>query len=294
MRIWPWYVDNNAVAIVVAFTALVTTVVLAIFRAASISRNRLCRDIVMLGLHLISALSVVGYILLHAEFYPGDLMQCQISNSIQYIGEFLRRMFSLSVYYLRLDALIGPVYPTWVRYPALFPIIITPIFLIWALDIELDTSLGAYIDDKGACRDYHEKASSLLIKAGVCLAIFDAVPSVVYLTMFILPLLKYQDDSINSTIKKHIGIAALGIVIDMLFVVLVFRYTGDFPYWCFRALLILYIGVIFSNIMLIFVFADWRKYFCMKDRCANLGKKSLFNEHKISLKAVAAEERLLS
>merc|ERR1711879_260206 len=149
-------------------------------------------------------------------------MGCQISNSIQYIGEFLRRMFSLSVYYLRLHALIGPVYPKWVRYPAMFPIIITPVFLFWVLYIELNTRGGAFINDKGVCGDYREDASSLVIKAGVCLAIFDAVPSVVYLTMFIVPLLQYQDDTINSTIKKHIGIAVLGVSVEMLFVVLVF------------------------------------------------------------------------
>jgi len=121
MRLWPWHVDDSIFNIILAFSALCITLSLSILRIWFISRERIARDLAFLGLHITSALSVVGYVLLHAKYSPEDLGLCRMSNCFQYIGEYLRRMFALWIYYLRLNAFIGPVYPKWIRYPAILP-----------------------------------------------------------------------------------------------------------------------------------------------------------------------------
>jgi len=223
MRLWPWYVENNIVAIVVAFTALLTVVVLTTLRTVSISRIRIFRDFVMLGLHVMSAMSVIGFIFLHAKFDPGDLWLCQMSTSFQHIGECLRRMFSLCVYYLRLKSLIGPVYPIWVRYPTLLPIILPLVFLYYVLYLDLNTDKGAFISDKEVCGDLRSTPYSLILATCANLSILEALPSIVYLMLFIVPLLKYQEDVLRSIVKKHIGIAAINIIVELFLLVVVLR-----------------------------------------------------------------------
>jgi len=279
MRLWPWHVDNKTSAITVAFTALAITIILGTIRAVSISRDRICRDFLMLGVHMMSALSVTGYILLHAEFRKNDLELCQLSNSFQYIGEYLRRMFSLCVFYVRLNALIGPVYPKWIRYPALLPITLIVTFLCLVLRYDLHSDKGAFIDSNGICGDLRPGSSFLIMDTSIILSILQGLPSIFYLILFILPLLKYEDDVLGSTIRKHIAITTVDILLELSFVVIVF--SGEqkvfATYW--TAQTVLYIGLIVSNIMLIFIFADWRKYFCIRggytNRGGDNGEKSL-------------------
>jgi len=298
MRLWPWSVDNKTSHIIVAFTALAITIILATIRAVSISCGTICRDFVMLGLHLTSALSVAGFILLHAEFRNDDLELCQLSNSFQYSGEYLRLIFSLCVFWLRLNALIGPVYPKWIRYPTLLPITLTFMFLCWLLNTNFNTAKGAFIDDSGICREFRS-GSSFLITDDTCiiLSILQGLPSIFYLTLFILPLLKYQDDVLGSIIRKHIAITAVDIIVELICVVLVFssQHMVLATYWTVQ--MVVYGGLIVSNIMLIFVFADWRKYFCIRGRYTNRGgdkgEESSEAKRQISLQPSSIQEPLL-
>jgi len=290
-------VNNSAGEIVFTFAALLITFILTTLRVVSISRRTICRDFVMLGLHVMSVLSLVGFILLHSEFYPGDIELCRLSNSLQYTGEYLRRICALGVYGLRLNAFIGPIYPKWVRYISLFPIALFITFLCSVLNIEESAHKGAFITDDGVCWDLRSDSSFLILDIFVIMAILEAVPHIIYLALFIFPMLKYRYDVLSSNIRKHFLIAAVDIVVELLFVAVVMstRHKPSPSYW--TAQLMLYSGLVCSNVMLIFVFVDWRKYLCIKDSC--LYRDRFHSEEsnealeKISLQANSIEKALL-
>jgi len=264
MRLWPWHLDDSIFSIVLAISALLITLSLAILRIVSISSGRICRDLVYLGLHLMSALSVIGYVLLHAEYNADDLELCQMSNCFQYTGEYLRRMFALWIFWLRLNAFIGPVYPKWLWYPTLIPIVGWIINLSLVLSIEFGGDEGSFVSDDGICLDRRHISDEYVFNSCVVAALFEVLPSIVFLVLFIIPLLKYRDDVLGKTIRKHVLIATVDLVVELLFITLVIANDmSNASFW--EANIILYIGLIVNNVILIFIFADWRKYFCINN-----------------------------
>lgn len=291
------HVSVNAAEIAFAWTTVVITLYLAILRTLAMSRGTIGRDFLMLGTHVVSALSVVGWVLVHSEFDPNELVLCRLSKSLQYTGEYMRRIFALCVYWLRLNTVIGPVYPIWLRYPTLLPIPLCLFSLCLVLSTERE---GAFISDDGSC-SVSQSNTSYFIRY-YTFEIFDllqAITSIGYLALFIFPLMKYKDEVLNRIMKKHILIAAIDIILELLFFIVLFgtgRYSVFSSY--LAAQVIVYVGMISSNIILIFVFKDWRKYLCITERCKNRGKdpfkKPLNTREKIAIEACSLEERLLS
>lgn len=268
MQLWPWRVNNKKCDVIVAFTALAVSFILAILRLISVSRKSIRRDLVMLGLHIASALSVVGFILLHAEFNPSDVEFCRMSNCFQWTGEYLRRLFALCVYWLRLSAFIGPIYPNSVGYFTLLPIILYVIFLCVSLllNLQLSSDKGAHISKDGVCGVLRSDSSVLVLDT--CVILTMGLTSMAYLTLFILPLLKYNKDNVlNKTMRKHVVITSVDIILELLVMAIILsdEHMQFSTYW--KAQFYMYFGLICSNVMLIFVFADWRKYLCITDKC---------------------------
>jgi len=266
MRLWPWYVDEGTFSIILVLTAFWTTLSLSITRVWWISCERICRDLAFLGLHVMSALSVFGYILSHAEYSQDDQGLCIMTNCFQYIGEYLRRMFALWIYLLRLNVFIGIVYPKWVRYPAVIPMLCWVIVLSLVLNIEWspDKDKGSFIEE-GVCMDQRRTSSLYVYDTVVAGVSFQCLPSIIYLVLFIVPLLKYRENAFITIVRRHVFIAIADITIELLFfiaVVLVANQQMNMSYW--NAGTILYLGLIFSNIVLIFIFKDWRDYFCIR------------------------------
>jgi len=63
---------------------------------------------------------------------------------------------------------------------------------------------------------------------------------------------------------KHVLIATADIFIDLLLIIVILG-TGLSEASSWNMCTILYIGLIGSNVLLIFVFADWRDYFCIRN-----------------------------
>jgi len=264
MRLWPWHWDDGIFNIILAFSALCITLSLSLLRIWSISRERMTRDLVFLGLHITSVLSVVGYVLLHAEYTQEDLWQCRMSNCFQYTGEYLRRMFELWIYWFRLNAFIGPVYPKWIRYPAILPMVAWVILLSLALNVEWSPNKGSFVDDEGFCLDERHISYHYVVNTVLVAVLFQGLPSFAYLILFIIPLLKYRDDMFITIARKHVLIATADILIDLIFlIVIISTHQSNASFW--NASTILYIGLTVSNLLLIFVFADWRDYFCIRN-----------------------------
>jgi len=282
MRLWPWYVDDSTFNIILAYTALWITLSLSIIRIWSISCRRISRDLAFLGLHLMSAVSVVGYVLSHSEYTQDDQWLCIMTNCFQYIGEYLRRMFALWIYLLRLNAFIGLVYPKWVRYPAVMPMVGWVIVLSLVLNIEWspDRDKGSFIEE-GVCMDQRHTSTGYVYDTVVVAVLFQGLPSIIYLLLFIIPLLKYRDNVFVSVVRKHVFIAMADITIELLFIIAVIaNHEMNISYW--NACSILYIGLTFSNVVLIFIFKDWRDYFCIR-------KVNVFKEE---IKEMACGSRL--
>jgi len=298
MRLWPWYVDEGTFSIILVLTAFWTTLSLSITRVWWISCERICRDLAFLGLHVMSALSVFGYILSHAEYSQDDQGLCIMTNCFQYIGEYLRRMFALWIYLLRLNVFIGIVYPKWVRYPAVTPMLCWVIVLSWVLHIEWSSNkdTGSFIED-GVCRDQRYTSSGYVYGSVVAAVSFQGLPSIIYLVLFIIPLLKYSENAFITIVRKHVFITMADITIELLFIIaVVANQQMNMSYW--NPGRTLYLGLIFSNVVPIFIFQDWRDYFCIRTVTSsifedNIKEKACSSLVQLSIQPNSLQEPLI-
>jgi len=169
-------------------------------------------------------------------------------------------MFELWIYWLRLNAFFGPVYPKWIRYPAVLPMVGWVILLSLVLNVEWSPNNGSFVDDEGFCWDERHISYHFVINTVVEAMLFQGLPSTAYLLLFIVPLLKYRDDMFITIARKHVLIATADIFIDLIFIVVIIAKDQSK-----NAITILYIGLTVSNLLLIFIFVDWRDYFCIRN-----------------------------
>jgi len=243
-----------------------------------------------------SALSVTGWMLRKAEYNSDDLGLCRMSNCFQYTGEYLRRMFALLIFWLRLNALIGPVYPKWVRYPALLPIFAWIIALPLVLNIEYSDVKGSFVDDDDVCRDQRYISYHYVFDTCVVAVLFEGLSSIGYLVLFVMPLLKYGDDVLGRAVRKHVLIAAVEIVVQLLLITIIM--ANDSSSRSLKsASLILYTGLTLNNVILIFVFNDWRKYICVRNvpkfKCERTSRASTVPSERLSIQSNSLQTLLL-
>jgi len=260
MKLYPLTFDGNAdlVAVILAVIAVVLTLTLAVLRLHQISQETLTRDSVMFGLHLASAFLASGFILAHCYFVEQDDSFCKLMLAFIWCGWSFRRIFCCIIYYLRFKALIGAVYRPWWKYPALLPISCMVLLLCVTIGIHFGSREG------GDCYISNYASVLFTVDTGIALGSVYVISSVGYLVLFIVPLLKYNDDHIGSQNKKHFLITITDIVVELLFLFLGYGGYLTRAVWMFWAGVVSqYIGLISTNILVIFVFANWSKYLCI-------------------------------
>jgi len=265
MEIWPLHTNNNedVAAVVLATVAMVVTLALATVRGMTYSQKTRWRDIAMIGVHLTSALSALAFILLHCWYEDSDVGLCRFNVSMWYSGEYLRRSLSCVIYYLRLNALIGLVYPKWLRYVATGPICVMLIF--WLVSFKSINNPGgvAEIND-GNCGGIEHHVSSFLIEdTCLILVIIGGLSLVCYLLLFLIPLIKYSIEYIGSANRKRFLITVVDIFAELVFLLLLIG--GEHAATVWVGLALLYGGLICGNVLLVFVYADWRRCFCVSE-----------------------------
>jgi len=295
LRLSAFGVNGNLADIVVAFSALVITLILTILRVIAMCRGSMGRDFVMLGIHVLSVLSAIGFMVDQSEFNMDELALCRIGYCLQGSAEYLRRILALCIYWLRLNAFIGPIYPTWLRYLTMLPTVLLLIFPCLVFN-ECGKALAAVVD--GACWFMQTNSLSSDRRTLEIFVSLLGLISVVYLSLFIFPLVKYQDDVLIRTIRKHVLITGADIIVELPYLAVVCgsEHIGFSEYSSSQ--IILYFELIYTNVILIFVFADWRKYLCITDRCKNQNEdhvmESLSARQRISFQTGALEEKLVS
>jgi len=263
MIVWPLYTNNNedVAAVVLATAAMVVTLALATVRGLTYSRKARSRDLAMIGVHLTSALSAFGFILLHCYYDDSDIGLCRFTVSMWYSGEYLRRSLICVIYYLRLNELIGLVYPKWLRYVALGPIFVMLISWLVSFD-SINTPGGVAEIYDGNCGGMEQHVTSFLIEdACLILVVIGGLSLVCYLLLFLVPLLKYSIEYIGSANRKRFLITVVDIFAELVFLLLLIG--GEHAATVWVGLALLYLGLICGNVLLIFVYADWRRCFCM-------------------------------
>jgi len=265
MEIWPLNTNNNedVAAVVLATVAMVVTLALATVRGMTYSQKARWRDLAMICVHLTSALSALAFILLHCYYKDSDVGLCRFNVSMWYSGEYLRRSFSCVIYYLRLNTLIGLVYPKWLRYVALGPICIMLIF--WLVTFgSINTPGGVAEINDGNCGGIEQHVTSFLIEdTCLILVVTGGLSLVCYLLLFLVPLIKYSIEYIGSANRKRFLITVVDIFAELVFLLLLIGGENAATVWVGLALL--YGSLICGNVLLIFVYADWRRCFCMTE-----------------------------
>jgi len=157
------------------------------------------------------------------------------------------------------------------------------------LNLKVSPDKGAYISEDGVCGVLGSDSSVLIVDT--CVVLTMGLTSMVYLTLFILPLLKYKNNMLNKTIRKHVLITAVDIILELvvLAIILSDEQLEFKTYW--KAQLYMYIGLICSNVMLIFVFANWRKYLCITDKCTK--RSGDHRQEELSLQTHTLQEPLV-
>jgi len=192
------------------------------------------------------------------------------------------------VWYIRLRTLIGPVYPRWVQYPTLLLTSGLPVlFLIDAITISgriKELKIGFVCDYSSPLRDFYMLISGILL----------VVPAIVFLILFLAPICQYcydQTSSFMSLIFHHVVITMLDIIIHATFMIVYETFDKSADRNGFHKLLISRnLGVLVSNLLIIFVFVDWRERLLHGCSCGFFSKSPVSSSIQIGMTNDGADE----
>lgn len=215
------------------------------------------RDIIQLVIHLSSTLWAAAFWMKFTYDWDEDVDKPLCTWSVLSIHFMqLTQIFStLLVWYIRLRTLIGPVYPHWVQYPTVF--LITGIPILFIIDASTVSSGFKEVSSIGTVCYYSGPLSEFVLVSKVLLV----VPALVYLIMFLAPLIHHryiQTSDFFDLILRHIMITMFDITINIA-VVIAYETFDEDRYGLHILLSIINVGIFVSNLLIIFVFADWRE-----------------------------------
>jgi len=217
------------------------------------------RDLVQLVAHLSSTLWMLAvWVKTNRDWdEESDLYLCTTVIVLTHSGRLVQNFAMLLVWYIRFRTLIGPIYPYWVQYPTMLMTLGVPVFFVY----DSVTLSGGFkeIGSRGAGCYYSGSLDNFVLVAGILLV----VPASILLVMFILPLSYYaylRTSEFVSFMMKHMVVTMLDIIIQVSFMISYETFDQDANRPGFHLLLSARnIGVLVSNLLLIYVFADWRE-----------------------------------
>jgi len=163
------------------------------------------------------------------------------SDSLSYYSFFLMRLTVMTIYYLRIDTLIGErlFYPAWLRWlciPIVSSSFVSPTIMRILLGSDINCCSNNFV--------------YLLIFTRI-------VPSFVFLLIFFAPLCRYIDPQLQSVIRKQGLFFVFDVCIEFAFLVTVADWGNRRNYLRIDAW-----SMILQQIFLVFMFKDAKLFYC--------------------------------